>query len=94
MLPLTETTLARINALFPECQRESAIELLEQRCADNLPFFEQATPESSERIRHAVLKLSGGRFPSLLQAVTLANKDWRDILVAAGFATDPQAHTR
>jgi hypothetical protein len=45
-----------------------------------------------ERIRFSVLELSGGNIDKLKRAITLAQKDWRDILVAAGFANDPLAH--
>lgn len=40
----------------------------------------------------AVLKLSAGDLDELDHAVALAKQDWRDLLVAAGFANDPEAH--
>jgi len=45
-----------------------------------------------ERFRFAALKLSRGRMDKLADAVRLANKDWRDLLVAAGFADSVDAH--
>jgi hypothetical protein len=51
-----------------------------------------STAEGVERIRFAALKLSEGSIARLKQAVLLANTDWRDLLVFAGFGGDPSAH--
>jgi hypothetical protein len=45
-----------------------------------------------ERYRYAALKLSGGDLGRLRQAIELAKSDWRDLLVAAGFAENVRAH--
>jgi hypothetical protein len=45
-----------------------------------------------ERIRFAALKLCRGDLSALQRAVGLAKKDWRDVLVAAGFESDVAAH--
>jgi hypothetical protein len=45
-----------------------------------------------ERIWLAALKLSGGDIGRLDNAVLLAQTDWRDLLVAAGFGSDSSAH--
>jgi len=45
-----------------------------------------------ERFRFAALKYSDGNLPLLQSAVTLAQQDWRDLLVATGFANNVQAH--
>jgi hypothetical protein len=45
-----------------------------------------------ERILFAILKLSGGNMAKLEKAISLAKVDWRDLLVASGFADDAQAH--
>jgi hypothetical protein len=47
---------------------------------------------SLERIRFAALKLSAGNLEALRSAVGLANRDWRDLLMAAGFGRDVDAH--
>ena len=36
--------------------------------------------------------LSEGRVDKLYDAIALAQTDWRDLLVSAGFAEDIQAH--
>ncbi len=47
-----------------------------------------------ERFRFAALRLSNGDLRKLEQAVELAKRDWRDLLMAAGFGEDVTAHER
>lgn len=47
-----------------------------------------------ERFRFAALKYSDGKLPLLEGAVQLAKEDWRDLLLAAGFGYDVEAHGR
>ena len=61
-------------------------------CGDNLPLYEPSTPQGLERIRFAVLKISHGDQDKLLEAILLAKRDWRDVLVWADFANDLDAH--
>ncbi len=89
---LSEPTRRRLEALFATGDRAEATRLLGEDCAANLPFSGDATPESLERVRFAALKLSGGDLTELVDAVALAQTDWRDLLVVAGFANDPVAH--
>jgi len=89
---LSDGTHLRLEMLFAPDDRPEAAALLVEDCADNLPFSEDATPAGLERVRFAVLKLSGGDLAKLVEAVALAQVDWRDVLVAAGFAEDPGAH--
>jgi hypothetical protein len=91
MTPLTEATRARIHALFPADKYAQVESLLENQCADNLPFYSNATPEKLERIRYATLKLSEGQLDKLQRAIVLAQSDWRDLLMAVGFG-HIQAH--
>jgi hypothetical protein len=86
---LSEGTRTRLNALFAEADRGAAERLLVERCGSTLPF---STPSSLERIRFAALKVSEGDLAALRSAVKLANTDWRDLLVDAGFADDVDAH--
>ena len=48
--------------------------------------------EANERIAAAMLKQSNGSIPRLRAATELARRDWRDLLVAAGFGNDLSAH--
>ena len=90
--PLSPETQRRLDALFVGAARQTAADLLITRCATNLPFCEKSDARSLERIRFAVLKLSNGDLGELRRAVEIAQIDWRDVLVAAGFANDAQAH--
>lgn len=56
------------------------------------PFCEKSDEFQLERVRFAVLKLSGGDLEKLRKAVKLAQTDWRDVLMAAGFGHDVNAH--
>lgn len=89
---LSDRTLRLARRVFPPGQQSAAIAILENSCGSNLPFMADANPQSMERLRFAVLKLSGGQLPELNRAVALASTDWRDVLVAARFAESLDAH--
>ena len=89
---LSEATRRRLDLLFVEGDRAEAAALLAADCADNLPFYDEATSASLERVRFAALKLSGGDLAKLVDAIALAQTDWRDLLVVAGFSEDTRAH--
>ncbi len=85
-MALSEAILERLRTLFAPNDREAAAELLESHGA--------AGVGSSERILIAALKLSGGDLERLVDALVLAETDWRDLLVVAGFAYDTGAHLK
>jgi hypothetical protein len=89
---LTDDCRARIRALFSGEDCAAAEAILEAECGTSLPFMDGASPEALDRVRFAAIRLSGGRLPQLTRAVQLAKTDWRDLLVAAGFADHPGAH--
>lgn len=89
---LSPGTVRRLDVLFAGPDRREAERLLAEECGSNLPFCENSTPESLERLRFAALKLSNGSLPELRKAVALAKLDWRDLLMAAGFGHDLTAH--
>ena len=84
--------LKKLEALFPQEEFSAAAALLEMECGRNLPFAETLGIEGIERVRCAVLKLSEGSIEKLRHEVLAANFDWRDVLVAAGFANDPKVN--
>ncbi len=91
-IDLSRPTRGRLELLFSDPERQTAVDLLVQECGDNLPLCEDTSPKKSERIRFAVLKMSEGDLGKLREAVDLAKLDWRDLLVSAGFANDIRAH--
>jgi hypothetical protein len=92
MVQLSNRTRARLLELFQPSDVELADRLLVEECGDNLPLMTGAIAEQLERIRFAAIRVSGGRLDDLRNAVALAQLDWRDLLVAADFADDPEAH--
>ena len=89
---LSSETCLRLNAIFAPADLNDAEILLVEECGRNLPFYENATPESLERIRFAAMKIANGSIDRLCDAIQLALIDWRDLLVSAGFANDVNAH--
>ena len=85
---LTETVSRKVRSLFPAEQCSDAIHLLEKECGRNLPFHEDADPQKLERVRLAVVKLSGGNLAELRNQVDVAKRDWRDVLA---IAEEPEA---
>ena len=92
--PFTADTEQRIDALFPAEKRALVRKLLLEECGHNLPFSNKSDSAAMDRCRFAALKVSGGDRQKLQSAVRLAKTGWRDLLVAAGFANDPQAQLR
>lgn len=89
---LSPKTEQHIAALFPVGLRSEVAEFLLHQCGNNLPFCEKCDEFQLERVRFAALKLSGGDIAKLQGAIKLAQQDWRDLLVSAGFANDLDAH--
>jgi len=89
---LSDLTKQHAAALFPASDVAAVERLLVAECADNLPLVANAPPAGLERLRFAALRFSGGRLDRLAEAVALAKKDWRDLLMASGFGHDPLAH--
>jgi hypothetical protein len=91
MQDLTEKTWKIIERLFPN-DKDAVGLLLVTDCGTNLPFCEKSTSADLERVRFAVLKLSAGDMGKLLEAITIAKTDWRDVLAGAGFADSLAQH--
>ena len=92
MVPLSPGTRARLEALFTKEKWEPAAKLLVERCGDGLPLTRGAGDDFWDRVRFAVLKLSEGDLKQLERAVEMANADWRDTLMAAGFGHSATIH--
>jgi len=94
MIELSERTIEIINSLFLAELRKEVAELLEIECGENIPFCEDHDKYQMERIRFSVLKLSEGSIEKLVHAIELAQTDWRDLFMAAGFSYDVEAHNK
>lgn len=89
---LSNRTLNYVASMFEGEHRERAAQLLLERCGNNLAGLEKLDTIRLERFRFAALKVCDGELEKLERAVQLAQTDWRDLLVAAGFAEDLNAH--
>jgi hypothetical protein len=89
---LTTLTRDNISRLFAPELHETVAVLLQAQCGNNLPLCGNWTPEQLERLQIAALKCSGGSLEKLQEAIRLAQQDWRDLLMMAGFGHDPVAH--
>jgi len=94
VVPLSARTRHNLDALFAPGDRPEATRLLEEECADDLPFCEGSDADELERLRFAALKLSHGDLKQLKQWVDAAQVEWHDVLVAAGWGDDRKAHLR
>jgi len=94
MVKLSKRTENLLNDFFPKTIREEAKELIETMCGNNLPFCENSGSEQMERIRFSAIKLSEGQIDKLCDAIELAQTDWRDLLMSAGFGYDPEKHNK
>jgi hypothetical protein len=57
---LSAPTRARVQALFQGAARGEAERLLEEKCADNLPFCQGSIPKSIEGVHFAALRWTPG----------------------------------
>jgi hypothetical protein len=78
----------RIAMMFAPDEIELVSSLLTEECGPKLTRF----PVLLDRIRYAVLKLSKGDLAELRKAIRVAQHDWRDALVWAGFGQSLTAH--
>jgi len=92
MIDLSDDTRQRLQRLFPEPQWQEVEAILREDCGDTLPMVKPSWLDLVERIRFAVLKLSQGDLTRLKKHVKGARHDWRDVLMAAGFANSLTAH--
>lgn len=78
---LSPLTTERLNTLFPPEHRPEASRLLAALTEDEL-------------LHCAALKCSDGNLEQLRQAISLAQTDFRDLLMAAGFGRTLDSHLR
>jgi hypothetical protein len=90
--PLRPTVTAVIAALFAPENRDTITELTIEEC--NAERLNTSSEGGLERIQLAVLKISNGEGDKFLAAAELAQVDWRDALIAAGFGNDVEAHLK
>ena len=83
--PLSKQARIRLERIFPPESRAEAERQLIERCSSHLPDDSDRVLSHVDRMRFAAMKTSGGTFRYLEAAVELGNRDFRDLLVSAGF---------
>jgi len=94
MSELSQNTEQLIGVLYKQEEADSLRTRLENECGTVSLGCEGWSPSEMERIRFAVLKLGALSQSDLEAAIKLANTDWRDLLMAAGFGEDIGAHEK
>lgn len=89
---LPHNVMWAIENLFTPDERETITDMMIEEC--NAEKIYNSNEAEVERIQLAVLKLSDGDADRFLAAIGLAQIDWRDVLVAAGFGYDVEAHLK
>jgi len=93
MNELSQTTLRVIQQLFDSEQQSEVENILISECSYTLiPEQDAAWDKLRERVQLGVLKISNGNTDKLLSAIILAQTDWRDLLMAAGFGYSITEH--
>lgn len=91
-MQLSLETEKRIDLLFPPDKQNQVQILLWELCEDQLTYLHHWDESAWDRITFSILKLSDGDFEKFKNALRLAATDYRDLLVASGFANDIKAH--
>lgn len=94
MSALTPRTLELIERIPQPELRERLLARLESECSKEALGCTGWAPEHMERLWFAILKLIGGESDKVDEVFALARSDWRDLLVAAHFANDIDAHNK
>ncbi|WP_158268884.1 hypothetical protein [Pseudomonas mangrovi] len=92
MSDLSQDTTSLVHALYQSREAVEICHVLENECGTEALSCEGWTPVQMERVRYAVLRLATENSMSLDSAIDLAKKDWRDLLIAAGFGNELNAH--
>ena len=88
----TERTIVVMRRLFRQADHRVVEDLLVRECGANLALTDLWGEAQFERLWLAAMKLSAGDVARLRKEIALAQTDWRDVLMAAGFGTSLEAH--
>jgi len=69
MRGLSEKTIKLICKFFSDHDKAEVINIIKNKCGNNLPFLEDWTSVEMERIRFAVIKLSDGHLDKLQSVI-------------------------
>ena len=92
MSALSKQTKDIIHCLYKSREALEVCDMLESECGTEALSCDGWTHEQMERIRFGVLKLAHENTLNLNAAISLAQTDWRDLLMSAGFGEELNAH--
>ena len=92
MSELSQNTKSIVHALYKSREALEVCDILENECGTEALSCDGWSPTQMERIRFAVIQLAKENSMSLDSAIELAQKDWRDLLMVAGFGNELNAH--
>lgn len=90
-IALSEAAEQRLQLVFAPEERREARRMLVYECGSGIERWGD-DPSAYDRLRFAAMKVSFGRIEGLRRAIALAQTDWRDLFMEAGFGHDAQAH--
>ena len=93
-MELTKRTIEIIEELFSSGECRSVQDLLLADCSNNLAGCDGWQSESLERVWLSILKLNSGNLDKLYSAISLAQTDYRDLFMSAGFGEDIYSHKK
>jgi hypothetical protein len=94
MSELSPNTEYLVHTLYKSREAKEIGDILEIDCGTESLGCDGWTPVQMERIRFAVLKLAIESDSGLDAALNLVSRDWRDLLMSAGFGDDLNAHVK
>ena len=94
MSDLSLRTQQLIEHLIKSDARLAVGEKLTRECSAEAVGCARWTREEMERIHFAILKLGAKADYTFDSAILLAKTDWRDLLMAASFGEDLEAHNK
>jgi hypothetical protein len=89
MIKVGKDTKRKIQRLFSKKQWNLVEKMIVDECSENIISYSNG---ELERVRQGILKISNGDIKRLKDSIEWAKIDWRDILLTAGFAENPEAH--
>ncbi|WP_444886466.1 hypothetical protein [Microbulbifer sp. JMSA008] len=93
MSELSQDTKNLVHSLYKSREALEVCDMLEIECGTEALSCEGWTPKQMERIRYAVLRLATEKSMSF-EAINLAKTDWRNLLMAAEFGNEVDAHEK
>jgi hypothetical protein len=91
-IALSERTRTLIATLFSHTDGVVVSDLLYRAVSGNIPFCSNSSPEDMERIRFAIIKMTKQSPLNLAVGIYMAQSDWRDLLMWAGFGNNSAEH--